>query len=152
MSTDNRELILAQLAVLLGQIDGVTVAARNLEEISEVPPGGAIAVLYDGDELATDNVRAIGGVGNVVHMTPEIVLSLGEVPETVGTSTNEWRAKLLKKILLDPTLANLSAKDIDRNCGPRYLGCSTSLHPGRATQVMLTAHFTIGYPFVPTAL
>jgi hypothetical protein len=152
MSTDNRELILAQLAVLLGQIDGITVVGRNLEEVSEVPPGGAIAVLFDGDEAATDNVRAIGGVGNVVHMTPEIQISLGEVPETVGTSTNQWRAKLLKKILLDPTLANLSAKDIDRNCGPRYLGCETTLHPGRATQVTLTAHFTIGYPFVPTAL
>jgi hypothetical protein len=152
VSTDNRELILAQLAVLLGQIDGITVAARNLEEITEVAPGGAIAVLYDGDEEATDNVRAIGGVGNVVHMMPVIQISLGEVPETVGTSTNAWRVKLLKKVLLDPTLKALSAQDIDRNCGPRYLGCTTGLHPGRATQVILTVNFTIGYPFVPTAL
>jgi hypothetical protein len=150
VSTDNREAILAQLAVLLGQIDGITVAARNLEEISEVPPGGAIAVLYDGDEIAADNPKAIGGVGNIVHMTPEIVISLGEVPETVGTSTNAWRIKLLKKVLLDTTLMTLCGGG--RHGGPRYLGCSTSLHPGRATQVMLTVQFSVGYEFVPTAL
>jgi hypothetical protein len=149
MTTDNREIILAQLAILLGQIDGITVAARNLEEISEVPPGGAIAVLYDGDEVAADNPKAIGGVGNIIHMTPQIIISLGEVPETIGTSTNAWRTKLLKKVLLDTTLMTLCGND--RHSGPRYLGCETSLHPGRATQVMLTAHFTIGYPFVPTA-
>ena len=148
--TDRREQVLAQLVVLLGQIAGITLAARNLDEITEVGAGQVLAVLYDGDELAHDNPRARGSSGNVIYMTPEIIISLGEVPETVGTTTNEWRAKLIKKILFDPILPTICG--MSPHGAVRYMGCSTSLHPGRAAQVMLTAHFEIGYSLIPTEL
>jgi hypothetical protein len=148
--TDRREQVLAQLVVLLGQIPGITLAARNLDEITELGAGQALAVLYDGDENAHDNPRARGTAGNVVYMLPEIIVTLGEVPETIGTTTNEWRAKLIKKILFDPTLPTICG--MSPHSAVRYVGCLTSLHPGRAAQVMLTATFEIGYSLVPTEL
>ena len=108
------------------------------------------AVLFDGDELSADNPRAIGSAGNIVYMTPEIVLALSEVPEIIGTSTNVWRGKLLKQVLFDATLATLCGSAV--HAGARYLGCSSSLHPGRSSQVQLTIHFSIGYAFRPSEL
>lgn len=145
---DRRELILAQLLTLLGELDGIETAARNLDEMDELRLPAA--VLFDGDELAAENLRAIGKAGNIVHMTPEIVVALSEVPETVGTSTSAWRAKLLNKVLTDDTLTTLCGSH--PHAGARYVGCSTSLHPGRAAQVMLTAHFSIGYALNPSDL
>jgi hypothetical protein len=145
---DRRELILAQILTLLGELDGIETAARNLDEMDELRLPAA--VLFDGDEVAAENLRATGASGNIVHMTPEIVIALSEVPETIGTTTNAWRARLLSKILLDSTLLALCGSHPHR--GARYLGCASSLHAGRAAQVMLTVHFSIAYALNPSDL
>jgi hypothetical protein len=145
---DPREDILVRLAEIISAISGVETAGRNLDEIGDAKLPAII--LYDGDDEAFDNPRAVGAAGNVVHMLPAIVLSLGDVPENVGTTSNLWRAKILKAILLDATIGTI-CRGVP-NGGIRYLGCTTSLAPGRSSQVQMIFNFTIAYPFKPTSL
>ena len=143
-----REDIMARLLVLLGQLSGVTLVARNLDEIPDTKLPAAI--LYDGDEAASDNPRATSGKPTVVHATPVIVIDLGDVPENVGTVTNEWLAEVQSIILLDPVLETMCG-DFS-TAGAHYGGAETSLHPGRTTHVVLTVNFIIGYHLKPWEL
>ncbi len=89
-------------------------------------------------------------------MTPTIVVSLGDVPENVGTVTNEWLASVQRAVLLDVTIDELSGgRSASRripNGGARYIGCTTSLQEGRSAEVNLSVHFSIAYPLVATSL
>jgi hypothetical protein len=143
-----REDILARLAVIIGTIDGVETAARNLDRIADTKLPAAI--LFDGDEDAFENLRSTGAAPNVVNMMPVIVVSLGDVPENVGTVTNEWLAKVQRAILLDETIAALCGRIPNR--GARYVASTTSLQEGRSAEVNLSVHFSIAYPFQPTLL
>lgn len=149
MAADLREQILARMATVIAtNVAGIESAARNLDQQSEIKTPAI--VLYDGDEEAFDNPRATGGSPNVVHMLPIIALSLGDVPENVGTTTNEWRAKVLKAVLLDSDLETLCGRV--PNAGVRYLGCTTSLTQGRTSQVEMIFNFSVAYPFKPLSL
>lgn len=142
---DLREAILARLAVVIAGISGIESAARNLDQQSETKLPAI--VLYDGDEEAMESIK-FGSSPTIVTMTPTLALSLGDVPENVGTTTNEWRAKVLKAVLLDATTAALCGA----NGGVRYLGLTTSLSQGRTSQVEIIFNFAINYPLFPTRL
>ncbi len=148
MMADPREDIMARILVLLGQLSGTELVARNLDEIPETKLPAA--VLYDNDEAALDNPRATSGKPTVVHATPIIVIDLGDVVENVGTLTNEWLASVKRLILLDTTLEGLCGNF--STAGAHYGGAETSLHPGRTMHVVLTINFIIGYHLKPDQL
>jgi hypothetical protein len=154
MTVSKREAILVRIAEVIATIPGIETAGRNVDRIadSKLPA----AILFDGDEQSFENLRATGGAINVVSMTPAIVVSLGDVPENVGTVTNEWLAKVQKAILFDSQIEELaggrSATLRIHNGGARYVAATTSLAEGRSAEVNLTVHFSIAYPFNPTTL
>lgn len=146
--TSRREDILARLTVIIGDMDGVEFSGRNYDRIADTKTPSAI--LFDGDEDVFENLRATGGAVNIVNMTPTIVVSLGEVPENVGTLTSEWLAKVQRAVLFDSEIDSLSggrsaARRIP-NGGARYIGCNTSLQEGRSAEVNISVHFSIAYP------
>jgi len=146
---DPREAILARMAELIIGLPGLETAARNLDEVSDLKL--PCAILYDGDEEASpNNLRAVGLLPNVIHAVPQVIITMQEVPETVGATVNEWRAKLLNAILADEALQNLCGSH--PHAGVRYVGCSTSLVPGRSSQSSLIVHFSVAYHFIPTQL
>ncbi len=148
--TSKREDILARITIVIGAMSGVEFSGRNMDRAADTKLPAAI--LFDGDEDVFENLKATGGAVNVVNMTPTIVVSLGDVPESVGTVTNEWLAKVQRAVLLDVTIDELSggrsaARRIP-NGGARYIGCTTSLQEGRSAEVNLSVHFSIAYPLV----
>jgi hypothetical protein len=149
-----REAILARLAVVVASVSGLETAARNLDRLPDTKTPSA--VMFDGDEEAFENLRATGGAPNAVTMTPSVVVSLGEVPENVGTVTNEWLAKVQKAVLFDSELEQLAGgrTAVRRipNGGARYVASTNSLSEGRSAEVNLTVHFAITYPFNPAEL
>ena len=143
-----REDILARLPVIIAAMDGIETSARNLDRIADTKLPAA--VLFDGDEDVFENLRATGAAPNAVNMTPTVVISLGDVPENIGTVTNEWLAKVQRAVLLDADIQTLCGKM--PNCGARYIGCTTSLQEGRSAEVNLSVHLSLTYPLQPTTL
>ncbi len=139
---------MVRMLALLGQLSDTELVARNLDEIPDTKMDSAI--LYDGDEVADDNPRAVGGKPNVVRTSPQIVVSLGDVPENIGTRKNERLTDVKRLILLDDTLQTLCG-DFP-TCGAHYAGAETSLRKGRTTTVELTINFIISYHFKPYEL
>ena len=147
---DPREEIMARILDLLGTLSGTELVARNLDEIpdSKLPA----VVLYDGDEVAMDNPRAVSGKPTVVQATPQIVVDLGDVPENVGTVTNEWLTAIKRLILMDATLNSPAMCGDLSDAGAHYGSADTSLHPGRTTHVVLVINFVISYHLKPWEL
>jgi hypothetical protein len=152
--TSRREAILARLAVVVGGISGIETSGRNLDRVADTKLPAAI--LFDGDEDTFENLNATGGAPNVAVMMPVVVVSLGDVPENIGTVTNEWLAKVQKAVLFDSEIEMMcsgtaSGRRRDRR-GARYLSHTNSLHEGRSAELSLNVHFTISYPFIPSEL
>lgn len=144
---DLRETLLAQVLTTLKTIGGVEVCERNLNDIADISLPAII--LFDGGEEAFDNTRARGLAANTVEMRPTVDVYIKEVPETIGTEINSWRATVLAALLADATIR--SACDGIPNGGMRYLGCETGLSDGRAATMRLSLSLAINYPFLPRA-
>ena len=150
-----RELILARLYEIVSALPGIESSGRNLDRVADTKlPYGAV---FDGDEEAFENLRARGMAPNAMFMTPNVVVSLGEVPENVGTLSNEWLAKVQKAVLSDQELQDLcggreGTQGRIVHGGPQYIACTTSLSEGRTAEVNISVHFSIGYPFQPREL
>lgn len=145
---DLRETILARLLVVAKAIPGVETCERNLDDIGDAALPAII--LFDGDEEASENMKARGLAPNTVEMLPSFEIHYGDVPENVGTTANEWRAKLIKAILSDAALAT-SCGNIP-NAGARYVRTTTGLSAGRNAIAKQTVAFGIHYSFKPSAL
>lgn len=138
---------MARMTAILADIPGLETAARNPQELPrERLPA---ASLYDGDEESAETMK-VNGVGGVVYTQAQVVISVVDVPETVGTTANGWRARVINAILLDDALQALCGEF--PNKGIKYSGCSTTLAPGYSSIVNLTLNFTAAYQFKPTAL
>ncbi len=146
--TSKREDILARVTVVIAAMSGVEFSGRNMDRAADTKLPAAI--LFDGDEDVFENLRATGAAPNAVNMTPTVVISLGDVPENIGTVTNEWLAKVQRAVLLDADIQTLCGKM--PNCGARYIGCTTSLQEGRSAEVNLSVHLSLTYPLQPTTL
>src|SRR4051812_19654787 len=106
---DKREQILARLVEVAQGVAGIITVVRNSDEISE-HKRPAIAV-FDADESTdemTEREDHPGRAPNLVVMTPEVLILLGAPPASVGTALNELRAKLVKAVLTDQALIDLS--------------------------------------------
>ncbi len=145
---------MARMAAIIANIDGVEFSGRNMDRQPDTKT--PCAIVFDGDEDVFENLRATGAATNIVNMTPVVVVSLGEVPENIGTVMNEWLAKVQKAVLLDAELDTLScgrtALTRIPTGGARYIGKNNSQQEGRTTEVNLSVHFSIAYPLIPTEL
>lgn len=145
---DNRELILAQLVTIAEGIAGVKTIARNKGSISDVARPAII--ILDASELAVENdpESRIPSSVRRVRMVPEIYILMSGPSEDVGPDINAFRALLIKAIMTDSALAELSLN----GRGIRYEGCSLELALGRAMEGALSVSFSFTYVLEATKL
>jgi hypothetical protein len=77
-----------------------------------------------------------------------MLILLGSAPPTVGTTLNALRASLIKAVLTDAQLIELTGP----NGRIRYAGCSTHLGHGRSMECSMAVHFSFAYVLRPEAL
>jgi hypothetical protein len=140
---DRREEILLRLLSLAAAVEGIVKTARNTTEFPEqLRPA---AVLFDGGEGAPEEMNPPRGrsidASRVMVMTPQLVILLGEDEANVGSEINVLRARLLRTIQTDTTLAALTFKGV----GVAYLGCDTNLDAGRGTEAEMSFSYAIPY-------
>jgi hypothetical protein len=144
--TDRRELILSRLLAIATAIPGVNVAARNRlsPDDTDLP---AVTIL-EGDETAeeTDPEARPANAPRQVTMVPEIVIAIGDNPETLGTSINAMRAALYKAITNDATLLGL----VVNGRRIRYIGAGTELGYGRTMEGTMAMRFAFTYLLIPS--
>lgn len=138
MST--REDILARLTVVASGISGVVTVLRNSTASSDTQLPALI--VFDGDEVANDRDPTSRPTRSPrrITMTPEILIKVVTVPETVGTTMNDILEELQIAVTTDPTLIDL-VKDGEI----RYLGCATQLTIARAMSGDMGASFAFTY-------
>lgn len=144
--SDRREEILTRLLVIAQGIDGIVAAYRNKDELGEkMRPA---IVILDADEAANDGDNNRGrpfASMRRVTMTPELYIVLGGKPDTIGTDINALRAKLIKAVLTDATLASI----LTVNGSMSYEGCVTSLARGRTMEGECSVIFSFTYILNP---
>jgi len=138
---DRREEILARLAVVAAGISGVVTAVRNSVGLSD-DKRPAIDIL-DADEVSAPALSSQGKGPQLVTMTPEIYIMVAETPENLGPAINAIRASVIKAILEDTDLQNLTGD----NGSIRYEGCATGLSRGRSMEGEMGASIAFTYPF-----
>ena len=149
--TDTREAILDRLLVIFGTISDVSAVARNNESLSERQ--GTTITMFDAGE-STDHLVGTGKPSNsimLVTMEPEVHVTLGTTPESVGLELNNLRARILNAVLTDTQLETLVGGS--RSNGEiRYLGCDTDLRRGRDLKGDMQIAFSITYVVNPADL
>lgn len=147
--SDVRETILLRLMTVFGTVAGVTKVLRNADEINELMRPAII--LFDGSEDAREEEqprnRSITPP-RIVTMTPDVLVLMGDAAADIGSTVNVMRARIIKAVLTDTTLAALT---LNGN-GVIYLGCETNLERGRETEAELNLSFAIPYLLKPSAL
>lgn len=151
--TDVREQILTRLSAVAGLAaaavdvsDSVTVG-RNKTQLSD--SARPAIIVMDGSEQTEDGY----GRGRpsttpiIVTMRPEVWVFAGALPEDIGELMSAFRATIIKKVLTDPDLLNMS-KDGDL----RYEGCTTRFTSGARIEGDLGVMFALRYVLRPTEL
>lgn len=149
MAVDRREQILARLLVIALNVSGITTAVRNKPGLNENDLDAI--VIFDGDEMGDERDPEGSRPANAprrVIMQPTLEISAAGAPETVGTSINGYRARLVKAICNDATLQSLCN---DRT-GIRYLGCTTGAGLGQTLEANMVLNFTFAYRLSPDEL
>ena len=138
---DIRESILARLVVIATAVSGVTTVVRNRGQLTDAKRPAII--IMDADETGDDGdpPRHQPNAIRRVAMEPQIYLLLTGKSEDVGTSLNVLRAKVVKSIMTDTTLIDLTLD----STGVRYDGCSTGLAMGRSMEGEMLLSFTFTY-------
>jgi hypothetical protein len=138
---DVREQILDRLRVL-GKVRGVSSVLRNEVVLSDGVALPAV-ILYDGDEdvAPQPNSGRPALTHSVITMKPWFQITNQADAELIGESLNELRLRLIKAVLNDTTLVNLSAE----NRSVRYAGAATKFQQARAVQGDMAVQFQIGY-------
>ena len=146
--TDQRELILSRIVELLSAATGFANVVRNRGNLSETKR--PYAALFDGDEEANaddPDTRQTNSPRRIT-MRPEIFIYGQAAPESIGSEVNILRAKVVKALCTDATLAALTAE----RTGVRYDGMTNSLSAGRTINAELALHFVFRYYLRPDGL
>lgn len=146
--TDIRESILARLLEVAAARDGMT-ALRNDPKISDTKLPAI--VIFDADEETPEpdpSARPPASASRRVTMTPEIHIVVADDAANVGATLNARRAELLKAIMEDAQLQNLT---INRE-GIAYLGCATALGAERTMQGAMSLRIGFTYLLKPSDL
>ena len=135
-----REDILARLTAVAAGVSGISAALRNSTAAADTSL--PVIIVYDADEQAfeRDPPSRPTRTPRRVSMTPEILIKVVGVPETVGTTMNAILAELQTAVVTDATLIEL-VKDGEI----RYLGCATQLTIARAMSGDMGASFGFTY-------
>lgn len=135
-----REDILARLTVVAAGLPGIATALRNSNATSDTNLPAII--VYDADEVADerDPPSRPTRTPRRVSMTPEILIKVVGVPESIGTAMNEILAELQTAVVADAALIAL-VKDGEI----RYMGCATQLAIGRAMIGEMGVSFSFTY-------
>jgi hypothetical protein len=147
---DKREAILARLLVVLDAVEGVETVVRNR---GEIPADKRPAIeLWDGDEkadAAAFNKGRPAYAPNLMAMTPGLYLVLASInPDTIGTELNALRASVIKAVLEDTTLKNLTGAS-----GDMYLSeLLTDLNRAMDMKGEMFLGFTFKYALDPRQL
>lgn len=146
---DRRQQIINRLAAILSPL---VPAGHFFQNRGDLPQGmrPAITVL-DMDETAQLEGRQRGPSPNIMHMTPQIVVSLdSNAPQNpnVGMRLNTLRLQILGLVLSDSELLSICGQNgrID------YRGCETDLALGRDFLGQMSIVITFVYPFSPKEL
>ena len=145
---DRREMILTRLLEIAVGVEGIVAAFRNRDEISEKQRPAII--ILDADDAADDADPSSrpSRAPRRVAMTPEIYILLGAKSEDLGTAINTLRARLVKAILMDPSLLTILGSSGDA----RYEGCATALARGRSMEGEMGVSFSFTYVLRPEEL
>ena len=138
---DKREDILARLLVVVGAVTGVTTALRNQTPVSESKLPAV--VVFDADELGVneDPERRVPAALRRVVMSPQIFILVQDDTAAVGKTLNDLRASVVKAILTDAALIDITHD----NVGIRYEGCLTGLALGRKIEGQMALNFSFTY-------
>lgn len=141
MTEDRREEILTRLLAVYKSIAGNDNVFRNRDEISEDNRPGI--VLLDGDEVKSDTIDASGrgrpsNAPVIIEMSPEAFILVKGKPDEVGSTLNEWRAKMLKAVCEDTSLNELCLEI-------RYESFTTALATGRSMEGQARLNMTFVY-------
>ena len=147
---DRREQIIERLFAVLQTITGVEQVVRNRGSL-EADKRPAIQ-LMDADEKPEDtpfNRARPAYAPNRVRLTPEIYITLATLePDDMGPNLNVLRVALLKAVLLDQQLQQLTGESGDI----RYDGCQTDLGRGRELIGQMSISVTFVYVLRPMEL
>ena len=145
---DLRESIIARLVVVLGTVAGVTTVGRNVTNISDARLPAII--VFDANEEAEDGEfdRRPPGRLRRISLKPQIILLVQDDSADLGTTLNALRAAVIKAILADDTLIDLTHD----NVGIRYEGCSSGLARGRQMEGQMVLNFSFNYILNPNSL
>jgi hypothetical protein len=143
MSIDKRELILARLPLFAASTLGFE-ARRNDNDFSDV--ARPLAVTLDGDEEADENdpVTRPPDAPRRITVKGQIVVLASGPADTIGTTMNGYRVKLIKGIVADATLLGLVLNGRDRQ-SIRYEGGTLAITSGRAIEAELRLDFAFTY-------
>jgi len=148
--TDTRELILSQLLTIAKK---VTPAAKRMEFGASSDDNPAL-MLIDGEEsiLSSDPFAHQSEYTHKIQMDPHFVLML-QTSERAGPLMNKIRAQLVKAVLSDETLKNLTGNQSgSTKVGARYMGCETGVQMGEGLVGVMTLRFSLIYVMKPSNL
>jgi hypothetical protein len=141
---DRRERILARLRAVLESIAGLSVFRMDFEVTIDTRPA---VIIQDGGEEFVGSKNHGGKAAGQYAMRPSVHI-FAQKSNQAGTTLNEWRAKIIKEVLLDDVLKALCST----NGVVRYVGCSAEGAFGEAVEADMALDFELTYLFEPMAL
>src|SRR4029077_13936328 len=102
---DTRETILAACLRVAQAVEGMNVAARNVQDVGLKRPA---MLIHDGGETLLDRPRAerLSAIQRI-DLAPSIVILVGSTADDLGSLLNRFRGRFLADLLADPDLMAL---------------------------------------------
>lgn len=147
---DTRELIMARLVVVVGQVLGAANVARNELFLDDADDKVKRVSVLEGDELAADQEGSIplASAPRAIYMQPQVLLVNFDAAGTVGKGLSASRVALIKAIAADSTLTGYTHK----NSGGRYMGMESDFAFARDALGRMALKFQFTYVLVPSLI
>ena len=141
---DRREAILARLPEIAQLVTTIDTIKRNTNEFSDLSRPAIVSL--DGDEEQSDRDSESRPPNAPRRMTlkAQLVVLASGMPETIGTTINGLRVKLLKGIVSDAQLIALVLDGAKRQ-SIRYEGATLTMGSGRQIEAELRLDFAFTY-------
>ena len=127
---DMRETILAACLRVAKAVEGMNLAARNVQDVGLKRPA---MLIHDGGETLLDRPRAerLSAIQRV-DLAPSIVILVGSTADDLGSLLNRFRGRFLADLLADSELKALlingarptGAYNLQANNAINYEGCT----------------------------
>lgn len=139
---DTRELVLARLLTVCGNVTGISAAVRNRDSLSDIRLP-AIQI-FDGDEEVNDLGAEYrrSSLPAMVIMRPLLYVSYADLTADIGSTINAARARIIAAVMGDATLQTI----VGANGKVRYEGSNSGLQPARKMTAQMMINFSFTYP------